>query len=175
MDNQLTIQQAIVRIASKYTGIKEIPQNRGWKNKDFEKKMKAIGWKAPQSWCMYFVKLVLIEAYEAIGDTKMAEWCHKHLNGGVMSSWRKLKPQMTIVPVTEPEAGLIGFMQNDGKETGHAFVIERVRNLDEIVTIEGNTDASVGLREGDGVYRRTRWTDNMLKNKLKLVGYIRMR
>lgn len=175
MDNTKTIQQAIVEVASKYTGIKEISNNRGWKNKDFEKKMKDIGWRSGQAWCMYFVKLVLIEAYELIGNKALVEWCKKNLNGSVMSSFKKLKSQMTVMSVTEPESGAIGIMQNNGAETGHTFIVERVDDRGDVKAIEGNTDASVGSREGDGVYRRTRYIKSMLENKLKLIAYIKMR
>lgn len=171
----MTIQEAIAKIACSYVGIKEIPQNKGWKNKDFEKKMRKMGWRAGQAWCMYFVKLVLIEAYELLEDVEMASWCDKHLNGGVLSSFRKLKPQMTVLSEVEPEKGAIGFMQNDGRETGHSFVVERIGSRGEVITIEGNTDASAGRREGDGVYRRTRFTDSMMRSKLKLIAYIRMK
>lgn len=175
MEENLSINQAIVKVAKGYIGIKEISGNKGWKNKDFEKKMKKMGWTSGQAWCMYFVKLVIHEAYLLIGNDKMAQWALT-LNGGVLSSFSKMKSKTVVHPPTNPQPGFIGIMQHGTSQLGHTFIVDRLGDVDkmEIKTIEGNTNSG-GVREGDGVYERTRYTDNMMKNKLQLVNYVELR
>jgi hypothetical protein len=175
MDNVMTIQEAIIKVSSGYIGIKEISGNKGWKNKDYEKKMKDMGWRSGQSWCMYAVKLVLFEAYTLIGDEKMAQWVKTTLNGGVLSSYAKLKSKGVTHAPTEAKPGMIGIMRNGSSELGHAFIVERINSRGDIVTNEGNTDSGTGVREGDGYYRRTRYTTSMLANKLHLIAYVELR
>lgn len=172
----MTIQEAIVKVANGYIGIKEIPNNKGWKNKpDFERKMKDMGWKVGESWCMYFCKLVVYEAYILIGEEGYAGIIKNTMNGSVLNSLKKLKSCNIAEVVTEPSVGCIGIMQKGSTQLGHAFVIVKIEEGEPMayITVEGNTDSSTGTREGDGVYRRTRVKDFWHTHpKMKVINYI---
>jgi len=169
----MSISKKIVEVASRYVGIKEIPQNAGWKDKDFEKKMRDMGWIKGQAWCMYFVKLVLIEAFQELKNDDMVKWCKANLNGGVLSSYRKMKSKWELLGVDNAEEGSIGIMRKGDSELGHVFIVESVNN-DVIKCIEGNTSVA-GSREGDGVYRRTRMLSYMKKSELKIIDFVRVK
>jgi len=170
----MTINEAIVKVANSYNGIKEIPHNKGWKNKpEFTREMKEMGWKVGEAWCMYFVKLCVYKAYLELGNEAYAKMVKDNLSGGVLHSLKKMKSMNICFTTATPESGAIGIMQNGDSQLGHAFIIYKIGNeaKQEIKTIEGNTDVSNG-REGDGVYSRTRFQDVMQRNKLKLVTYV---
>jgi hypothetical protein len=88
--NTSNLRNAIVRIAKSYVGQSEIDavqvatgvrdkkgnliydninDNKGFKDKNFENKMKGVGWFSDNSqlWCNYFVNLVWKEAYAEVG------------------------------------------------------------------------------------------------------------
>jgi len=64
------IESEIVKVATKYLKTKEIPDNRGWYDKAFEKAMQKVGWRFGQHWCAYFMELVWKEAYNKYFDNK---------------------------------------------------------------------------------------------------------
>lgn len=172
----MTIQEAIVQVASNYIGIKEISGNKGWKNQpEFTRKMKVMGWTSGQSWCMYFVKLVLHEAYLLIEEPAKADWIKSNLTGSVLRSLKKLKSKPEIaIPTLTAEAGCVGFMRKGTSELGHSFIVTNIKHekIKSVVTIEGNTSAATGSREGDGVYKRERSESFMLKSELRLETYV---
>ena len=55
--------ERIIGIAKGYLGQKEVPGNKGFQDKDFEKKMRQVGFYTGAPWCAFFVKLVYGEAY----------------------------------------------------------------------------------------------------------------
>lgn len=174
-DNMTNLQEAILKIATKYEGVKEIPQNKGWKNNpEFTRKMKDMGWKVGEPWCMYFCKLVVYEGYMAIGEAGFADIIRNTLSGSVLQSLKKLKSCNLATITMEPEIGAIGFMQKGQSQLGHAFLIYKIdeTNIRSFTTIEGNTDGSTGSREGDGVYRRTRVEKYDLQKPLKIINYV---
>jgi hypothetical protein len=67
--NISSIRNAIARIAKSYFGQAEVIQDRGFKNTDFEKRMRDIGWRPGSQWCNFFTDLVWKEAYQEVGKT----------------------------------------------------------------------------------------------------------
>lgn len=70
------IRNAIVRIARKYIGQREIGANEKFVSSDFETKMKSVGWSKGNAWCNFFADLVWKEAYQEVGnkDPKIKEF-----------------------------------------------------------------------------------------------------
>ena len=54
-----TINSEIISTALKYLGEEEILGNLGFKDSEFETKMKSCGWKEKEAWCAYFTTWVL--------------------------------------------------------------------------------------------------------------------
>jgi len=164
--------QKILEVASKYIGQKELKNNSGFVDKEFEEKMKKMGWMKGQAWCMYFVKLCIYEAALELYGEKIATEKVKGLGGHVLTNWQILGKKYN--KDFSPKAGEIGFMRKPGTTQGHVFIVKSIDNLG-VRTIEGNTN-SVGGREGDGVYEKYRKNASMMNdsNPLKLLGYINL-
>jgi hypothetical protein len=52
----------VIRVASSYVGQTETPNNSGFKDSVFQKKMEEVGWEKTLAWCSYFAELVFKEA-----------------------------------------------------------------------------------------------------------------
>jgi hypothetical protein len=52
----------VVEVAKSYLGRTELPQNSGWSDKLFQKKMEEVGWEKGQAYCSYFCELCYKEA-----------------------------------------------------------------------------------------------------------------
>lgn len=57
------LRNTIVEVAKSYVGIKEIGNNEGFENADFQTNMKTVGWRSGSPWCNFFTDLVWKEAY----------------------------------------------------------------------------------------------------------------
>jgi len=53
----------LTEVAKKYIGNTEKPNNSGWFDAEFERRMKEVGWLTGQAWCSYFAELCFKEAY----------------------------------------------------------------------------------------------------------------
>jgi len=166
------LNEKIVEVASRYIGEKELINNSGFVNKEFEEKMRKMGWVKGQAWCMYFVKLCIYEATKELFDESIAEKRIKQLSGHVLSNWQLLGK--SYKKYTKADKGYIGFMRKPGTTKGHVFIVKKSDALG-VETIEGNTNGR-GSREGDGVYTKYRKTANMIgeTTSLQLLGYINL-
>ena len=157
----------LVEVAASYIGQREINGNLGFRDDDFEHKMKAVGWSKTHSWCCYFMEMVAKEAdaspdeWEAF-DRLFAPSCTATYANFAGSKMFK------VGKVPKPGALMVWRLGQGWK--GHIGMVESVKG-DVVMTIEGNTD-SAGGREGVEVARKRRrnvWTNG---KGLNLVGYI---
>lgn len=160
--------QKIVQIAEKYIGQEEISGNRGWKNKDFEAKMKAVGWAPTHSWCCYFTELV---AKEAAGKDS-AEWkaFDKLFQPSCTATYANFSGSSMFKVGKVPKPGALMVWRLGQGWKGHIGIVTGVTN-GVVDTIEGNTNLA-GSREGTHVLRKKRklaWTNGP---GLNLVGFI---
>ena len=162
------IDKKIVTIAAKYVGQREIPGNKGWRDKAFEAKMKATGWSSGQAWCAYFTELVWTEAYKGTSllpsivalFSASATATYANFNGSSL---------FKVGKVGKPGALAVWRYGNGWK--GHIGIVESVKGS-TFVCIEGNTNAA-GSREGIMVMRRTRRTDlPHSRSGLNLIGFV---
>ena len=140
--------ELVVKIAHSFDGIKEIPQNKGFNNKSFEKAMRNIGWKTGQAWCAWVLKLIydLAEVKTTITGWSPSSY---NRNNVVYTDGKFLK---------RPKKGdAVSFsyqrFRNDRtrfKAIGHAGLLLEL-NTDSFVSAEGNTSSSSAevVREGD--------------------------
>ena len=79
--------------------------------------------------------------------------CLAHWNNAASRGARRLAAKDAVADPGQVEPGML-FVMDFGAGLGHTGLVESVDG-GHIVTIEGNTDASM-TREGGGVYRLTR-------------------
>lgn len=151
----------LVDLAHRFVGVKESGGDN--KGKEVEAFQKAVDGKAQgESWCMCFVQHCIKEIELTTGlksDIFKSEHCMTVWNNTPVSS--RLK---------DPEPGCIVIWNFVGTASGHTGIVTKVG--DRLETIEGNTSDGAGIvREGDGVYVRSRSKTGDVK--MKVVGFLR--
>jgi len=142
-----------VQIADSFEGIKEIGDNRGFDNKNFERMMLDVGWWRGAAWCAFSLKLI----YQLAGiKTTVTGWSptaynKKHV---IFTDGRLLEP---IRPGDSGTLSYAKYRNNPKrfKAIGHAFIVKKTIGNSAVVTGEGNTDGN-GDREGNGFYEKIR-------------------
>ena len=142
-----------VQIADSFEGIKEIGDNQGFDNKNFERMMLEVGWWRGAAWCAFSLKLI----YQLAGiKTTVTGWSptaynkrHVIFTDGVLRE-----------PIKPGDSGTLSYAKYRNnpkrfKAIGHAFIIKKTIGNSAVVTGEGNTDGN-GDREGNGFYEKIR-------------------
>ena len=167
-----TLRGSIISYAYEYLGKEEIKGNMGFKDPEFEAKMRAVGFKDTYAWCALFCELVWTEAYAEFAP-EMLPLLAKEFSAGTVRSFRHFKSLRWTSKV--PEAGDIVIWQSykngKAKTTGHAAIVMAVKD-GYIETIEGNTNDKGG-REGYTVAEKTRTIDFSNTNGLRMLGFIK--
>jgi hypothetical protein len=157
-----TYHDAFIAEAVKWIGIKEVTGN----NDGVEVQMfqKAVDGKAQgEPWCMGFVQFCL-QKTEASLNIRTNVF-HSELCRAV---WNKTPEKMHS---KEPKAGFIVIWQHGTTQAGHTGIVTEVLDGGQFSTIEGNTGNGTGVvREGDGVYRKTRSTKG--SGDMTIMGFI---
>ena len=156
----------IVETAIKYIGQMEKPNNSGFKDSEFEKKMQLVGFKKGQAWCNYFVELVYREALPEL-DKKI----NKLMSASTQLTWRnfneKGEPEFIISAI--PDFGdLVVWKSKSNPSQGHIGIVSNYGD-GKFWSIEGNTNDKGG-REGYIVAERTRTLKDT--KTMKLLGFI---
>lgn len=139
----------LVEIAAKYIGQREIPGNQGFVNKEFDAKMRGVGFVNGSPWCMFFVRLCVKETFPE-------QW---HELDGLLSphcltALRRLRAAGYEISLT-PTAGAIFIMQKGSTMQGHTGITIAGEKSGKFMTTEGNTN-DAGSREGEVVANKTR-------------------
>lgn len=151
----MDIQKIIRKTALRYVGQEEIRGNKGFKDQEFEEKMKTIGFKAGYAWCSLFAELVWREAYQQYNSFVVPE-LDKLFSAGAVKTYNNFKKSEHFNVSKLPEVGAICIWQNyrDGKAhwTGHAGIVTSVdyyldKRTGFFNCVEGNTN-DIGGREG---------------------------
>ena len=176
----------IQTVANKYIGEKEIKGNQGFKNPEFERKMKAVGFQEGHAWCAYFAELVWKEAYQQY-DSTFIPILDKLFSASAVQTFRNFENFDGFETDREcPEVGDVVIWQNykNGKPhwTGHAGIVVSTESIDDpncyyrihydFESVEGNTN-SQGGREGIEVAIKKRNTYTHSGNGLNILGFIK--
>lgn len=178
-------------IASKYIGITEKPNNGGFSDPDFERRMKKDGeWQKGWAWCCCFIQLCVMEWLNYFGHSagcfineetldKFEEELDKAITPSVKDTFDNLLA-LGFILHKEPKVGdlVVWLTYKKGKPTGtgHIGIVNQVtlsNLMFPFASVEGNTNAK-GEREGNCVAERERgylWNNN---NGLRLMGFIRL-
>lgn len=163
------IQDKIVETAKKYVGKREIPNNQGFLDSTFQKKMQEVGWMKGHAWCSYFCELVWKEAYD---DAKICSELSKLFNASATATYKNFSLAAGWTTSNKPVPGAIAIWRLGLDWKGHAAIVTEVVDKNTFKTIEGNTNAEGG-REGIEVARKTRYLNQAFKPKgLNIVGFV---
>lgn len=159
------------QVALSYLGQTEKPKNSGFNDKDFERKMREVGFQTGHAWCAYFAELVFKEAF----PEKFFE-LDKLFSGSTIQTFNNFKD--AAYPISHvPHINHLVIWQSmkDGKAltTGHAGVVVSVKDTWQFESVEGNT-AGGGSREGWIVARHERKVLADVQNGLKVLGFIQI-
>jgi hypothetical protein len=162
----------LIAEAQRWVGTKEEGNNAGQIVSLFQ------GWDGSPdhvSWCMAFVQFCLknvdLQVEAILGSTPYDHLLAK--SESCLNVWNNTPKTQRI---STPREGSIAIWQHwkDGKATiaGHTGIVVGYKTgSDAFTTVEGNTGTGVGVvREGDGVYQRTRSVKG--SNEMKLLGFL---
>lgn len=140
---EVDFQQQLILEAKRWVGVREKGGDN--KGKEVELFQKAVDGKAQgESWCLGFVQFCVLKV---LRETTLYKTEH------CLTLWNKTPKEYRL---EAPIPGAIMVWQHAGTSSGHVGIVTRVAG-DNINTIEGNTGDGAGVvREGDGVYERTR-------------------
>lgn len=163
--------QLLLLEASRWVTIREQGTNKGQMVELFQK---AVDGKAQgEPWCMAYVQYCVKMAYEQFNIS------HPHVAGYIqnvlypsehcLTVWNKTP---VIARTDKPYPGCLVIWRYGNTTNGHVGIIREVsEDMKTLYTFEGNTGAGVGVvREGDGVYPRTRSAEG--SGDMKVVGYL---
>jgi hypothetical protein len=134
---------SVIDIAKKYIGIEELPQNSGWSDQAFQKKMEEVGWQKTQAYCSYFCELCYKEANQK-------EWwkLEKLFHGSAVQTLKNFKAAGYQILDKPFVGGLVIYQTYKGGKpdwTGHAAICFEViddvwyRTYDANTTPDGKT------------------------------------
>lgn len=166
----MNLSNTIISIAKGYVGQEEIRENKGFKNKDFEQKIKNVGWYVGAPWCAFLAKLIWQEAFTVV-DSQAVQLIKRYSNGSALDTYHNYAKSKEFHVSHTPVIGAIVIWQEGDGTSGHAGVVLEVTNPTTIKTIEGNTNTD-GSREGYIVAIKTRVTNLSHSKGLNLVGFI---
>ncbi|SFB75937.1 CHAP domain-containing protein [Polaromonas sp. OV174] len=144
-----------VAAQEEHKGVREIPKNSN-RGPEVDAYLERAGVSSGLSWCCAFVYWCFDQAALAQGRANpmfKTAGCLAHWNNAVKRGARRIPAADAVANPSLVQPGMV-FIMDFGGGLGHTGFVERVEG-GHIVTIEGNTDASM-TREGGGVYRLTR-------------------
>ncbi|MBP5369766.1 MAG: CHAP domain-containing protein [Bacteroidales bacterium] len=162
--------KAILTEANKYVGIKEVGDNAGFSDADFEKKMKNIGWVKGRAYCAAFVRFVLLNIAKgnALQFFKTNATQHSATTFSLFKNAASKKSEYVEI-ISKPEPGCI-ILYN-----GHTEICESDIDGSTVNVISANSKFSDG---SEGVVRRTRTPKEGIKNGNKIeefLGFVRIK
>jgi hypothetical protein len=155
----------LAKVATKYIGKTETPNNSGFSDKEFQKRMEQVGWSIGQSWCAYFTELCAIEAFPSLKDELT-----KLFSASATATWKNF--QIDKKTSITPKVGSLAVWRYGNGWQGHIGVVSKIVDDKTFESIEGNTNDKGG-REGYIVTPRTRKIGSKYSSAgLNLIGFI---
>ncbi len=167
----MKINDVIKETALKYIGQREKPNNSGFQDSEFEKKMKEVGFQSGQAWCAYFSELVWKEAYLKY-NPGIAILLNNLFSASATATYKNfdLSPEFNVSKI--PVVGALAVWRHGIGWQGHIGPVIEIPDEINFRSVEGNTN-SQGGREGFEVAPMPRKVDYTVKeNRLNLIGFI---
>lgn len=161
------IAEKIKQVALSYIGKTEKPNNSGFNDAEFEKRMKDTGWSKSLSWCAFFTELVWKEAY---AQTKLVAELNKLFSGSATATYKNFELGGWQVG-NKPKVGALAVWRYGNGWQGHIGIVVEENGV-SFKSVEGNTN-DVGGREGYIVAKKSRITKGLYTAKgLNLIGFV---
>ena len=174
---KLQIENVIVEKAKGFVGKREIAGNQGFHDEEVDKVMRKIGnFQNGEAWCAIAGKVIWKLAYAEF-NSFMLPLLDFFSKGAVKTYNNAAKKTVFETSPDVPKVGAIvvwqKYVQGKADWRGHLGIVTRVEG-DDFYTVEGNTSARYGDRNGDGFYVKFH---NVSKEKvitkgLRLKGFI---
>jgi hypothetical protein len=160
----------VVEVALSYVGKTEKPNNSGFNDSVFQKKMEEVGWVKSYAWCSYFAELVY---RESACDAAVRKILTKLFSGSATTTFKNFDLDKTYKTGIEPKVGALAIWRHGNGWQGHAAVVVSVNKPNNTFgTVEGNTN-DAGGREGYIVAKKHRYIKKPFQPKgLNLVGFV---
>lgn len=168
-------------VAKQYIGKTEKPNNSGFNDATFEKKMRDVGFVTGHAWCAYFAELCVIEWAKAIKRPDIVKVATQIFSGSSTATFKnadlyaQANPGGVVKISKTPLANSIAIYRYGNGWQGHTAICtgaDATKDGFPIYNIEGNTNDQGG-REGYIVARKTRKHKAPYSAKgLNIVGYI---
>lgn len=149
--------------------VREVPVNSN-RGPEVDAYLRSTGVPLGLSWCCAFVYWCFEQAAQAGGRHNpmvCTAGCLDHWNRAPARGAHRLPAASTKADPSLVQPGMV-FIMDFGGGRGHTGLVETVSG-GHIVTLEGNTDASL-TREGGGVYRLTRKVNSINKGFIDYAG-----
>lgn len=159
--------QFLVLEARRWIGINEQGSNKGQLVERWQKTIDGLA--QNESWCMCFVQHQVIWTDIVFKDLFNDQDSNKLFRSEhCMTVWNKSIARK----IQQPIVGSIAIWNHDGTPQGHTGIVSHVDlSAKKFLCIEGNTGPGDGIvREGDGVFEKSRSMDGA--GKMKLLGFI---
>lgn len=157
------LNQMVVDEARHWLGTKESGNNRGSEVDQFNL---AVAGQVGEPWCMSFAQFCIEQVEKKTGvQSKVFDSAH------CMTVWNQ-SPKECKVP--SPVPGALMVWNFVGTTSGHVGVVQKQLPDTRIDTIEGNTGSGNPddvVREGDGVYERSRARSG--SSKMRVMGFLK--
>lgn len=159
----------VIEIAKSYIGETEKPNNAGFNDQLFQKKMEEVGFIKGQAWCSYFAELCFKEANQK--DWWKLEALFNASAVKTFDNFKKAEYKISDKPFVG--ALVIWQQQKAGKPQwqGHAGIVVEASG-DTFKSVEGNTNDGGG-REGYIVALKNRKVQKVT-NGLQTLGFIKI-
>jgi hypothetical protein len=165
----MTLLENVLTVAKKYIGKTEKSGNTGWKDPEFEKQMKVMGWSNTQSWCAYFSELVWKEGFTG---HPMLPQLDKLFSASATATFANFSHSGNFVTGNKPKPGALVVWRHGNGWKGHIGIVSSIVDDKTFKSIEGNTNEA-GSREGTAVLEKTRKLGEPYKpNGLNIIGFV---
>jgi len=165
----------LAEVALQYVGKTEIRGNMGFHDKDFERRMREVGFQTKHPWCAYFAELVAKEWAGKKDRPDIQKMIAKYFSGSSTRTMRQMEEAMLAgkkIGISKtPIANSIAIFRYGNKWQGHTGVIIDVKpEKGRFYLAEGNTNDKGG-REGYIVAKKSRKIDSPYTSRgLNFIG-----
>ena len=137
------LKESVLKQLHHYLDSEELPPNQGFKNKELERKMIDVGWRAGMEWCALFGEMVWTNAYLDVYGYIPEEF-PKLFSANSQQTYKNFAKVGWNTDHSEPTMGclVIWKSKDKGSVKGHVDICE-VPDLHRVKVIGGNVSDGV--------------------------------